>query len=276
MDDLTDVDTTTTTPVLNQVLKYDGTKFTPQLDTGSNTLAGLTDVNVTGVSNGKIISYLNGTWVLDDKSATGATVFTGLTDTPSTYTSQAGKFVKVATNETSLEFADVSVPDEFIDLTDTPANYTGSAGYFVKVKNDGTGLEFINQTFLQDITQENFTDLYDVAPVSGSNDTNFLYYDHPSTSFKWKAYELKNLEDVDALTSTNDQQIAYYNHATTSFKFRDYTLTQLLDVAGSIQADDEKVLYYDYGTNSYKWKALTLGQIIDVDTPVQGLSLIHI
>ena len=270
LDDLTDVDTTTTTPVLNQVLKYDGTKFTPQLDTGSNTLAGLTDVDVTSVSNGKIISYLNGTWVLDDKSATGATVFTGLTDTPSAYTSQAGKFVKVATNETSLEFADVSVPDEFIDLTDTPANYTGSAGFFVKVKNDGTGLEFINQTFLQNITQENFTDLYDVAPVSGSNDTNFLYYDHPSTSFKWKAYELKNLEDVDALTSTNDQQIAYYNHATTSFKFRDYTLTQLLDVAGSIQADDEKVLYYDYGTNSYKWKALTLGQIIDIDTPVQG------
>ena len=104
LDDITDVDTTTTTPLLNQVLKYDGTKFTPQLDTGQNTLAGLTDTDVAGVTNGKILSYLNGTWELDDPPLTGATTFTGLTDTPINFTSQGGKFVKVKSDGTQLVF----------------------------------------------------------------------------------------------------------------------------------------------------------------------------
>ena len=232
LDDLTDVDTTTTTPVLNQVLKYDGTNFTPQLDTGQNTLAGLTDTDVTGVSNGKILSYLNGTWELDDPPLTGATTITG--------------------------------------LNDTPANYTNAAGYFVKVKSDSTGIEFVSESFLTDITAENLTDLVDVTPVLSANNTDVLYYDHPSTSFKWKKFELKNLSDLDIPGSSENLQGLYYNHSTTSFKWRDYKLTALLDVASSVQADDEKVLYYDYPTNSYKWKALTISQITDVDTPVQN------
>ena len=232
LDDLTDVDTTTTTPVLNQVLKYDGTNFTPQLDTGQNTLAGLTDTDVTGVSNGKILSYLNGTWELDDPPLTGATTITG--------------------------------------LNDTPANYTNAAGYFVKVKSDSTGIEFVSESFLTDITAENLTDLIDVTPVLSANNTDIMYYDHPSTSFKWKKFELKNLSDLDIPGSSENLQGLYYNHSTTSFKWRDYKLTALLDVASSAQADDEKVLYYDYPTNSYKWKALTISQITDVDTPVQS------
>jgi|TARA_B110000263_G_C15311630_1_gene513720 hypothetical protein len=232
LDDLTDVDTTTTIPLLNQVLKYDGTKFTPQLDTGQNTLAGLTDTDVTGVSNGKILSYLNGTWELDDPPLQGATTITG--------------------------------------LTDTPANYTNAAGYFVKVKSNGTGIEFVSEALLTDITAENLTDLVDVTPALSTNNTDVLYYDHPSTSFKWTKYELKSLSDLDATGASENLQGLYYNHSTTSFKWRDYKLTALLDVAGSSQTDDENVLYYDYATNSYKWKALTISQITDVDTPIQG------
>jgi len=270
LDDLTDVDTTTTAPLLNQVLKYDGTKFTPQLDTGQNTLAGLTDTDVTGVTNGKILSYLNGTWELDDPPLTGATTFTGLNDTPANYTAQAGKFVKVKSDSTQLVFESVTIPDAFTELTDTPTNYSNAASYFVKVKSDSTGVEFVTHSFLTNISAENLTDLVDVTPVTSSNNEDFLYYDHPSTSFKWKKYEFKSLSDLDTPGAPQNLQALYYNHPTTSFKWRDYKLTALLDVASSLQADDEKVLYYDYSTNSYKWKELTLSQITDVDIPVQG------
>ena len=270
LDDLTDVDTTTTTPLLNQVLKYDGTNFTPQLDTGQNTLAGLTDTDVAGVTNGKILSYLNGTWELDDPPLTGATTFTGLNDTPANYTAQAGKFVKVKSDSTQLVFESVTIPDAFTELTDTPANYSNKAGYFVKVKSDSTGVEFVTHSFLTNISAENLTDLADVTPVTSSNNEDFLYYDHPSTSFKWKKYEFKSLSDLDTPGAPQNLQALYYNHPTTSFKWRDYKLTSLLDVASSVQADDEKVLYYDYATNSYKWKALTISQITDIDTPIQG------
>ena len=234
LDDFTDVDTTTTTPLLNQVLKYDGTKFTPQLDTGQNTLAGLTDTDVTGVTNGKIIKYLNGTWELDDPPLTGATTFTGLDDTP------------------------------------TGTELSNSANTFVKVKSDGSGLVFSGETYLQNITQENLIDLYDVTSVLSSNDTDVLYYDYASASFKWIDYKLASLIDTPTPGAVNDQNILYYNHSTTDYKFISYALTSLEDVDTVQQLDDNKVLYYNNATATFKWKTLTVSQITDIDLALQG------
>ncbi len=96
--------------------------------------------------------------------------FLSLTDTPSTFASQAGRFLAVNVAENALEFVTGATfpalagnegkyltvngtatgvewtapdfPDTFLELTDTPASYTGQANKIVRVNSTGTGLEF--------------------------------------------------------------------------------------------------------------------------------------
>ena len=234
LDDLQDVDLTTNTPINNQVLKYNGSKWVPFTDTGSNTIAGLTDTDTTNVTNGKILKYLNGTWIIDDPPASGATTFTGLSDTP------------------------------------TSSEMLNAANGFVKVKSDGTSLVISTETYLQNITQENFTDLYDVTPVTTINDNNVLYYDGSSGSYKWRDFTFRALLDTDTPAQNDDAKIVYYNHSTGSFKYKDYGLTFLDDVDGTTQLDDKKVLYYNNASGSYKWKTLKVSEITDIDPVFQG------
>lgn len=90
--------------------------------------------------------YCDGTNVLSvivgSGGGGGASTFTGLSDTPSAYTGQANKIVKVKADETGLEFDSATAPSVFTGLTDTPASYSGEAGKFVKVNIAETGLEF--------------------------------------------------------------------------------------------------------------------------------------
>jgi hypothetical protein len=105
----------------------------------------------------------------------GATAFTALTDTPSSYAGQAGRIVKVNPGATALEFANeaagfdptsnqtitgdwafgaevdfsaatvTGLPTSataFTDLTDTPSSLSGEGGKMVVVNSGGTALEF--------------------------------------------------------------------------------------------------------------------------------------
>lgn len=75
---------------------------------------------------------------------TDTDTFTGLTDTPSSYAAQAGKFLKVNAGATALEFVDEpSGVDTFVGLTDTPANFTSSAYKVAAVNSGETALEFV-------------------------------------------------------------------------------------------------------------------------------------
>ena len=74
-------------------------------------------MNVSGVSAGKILSW-NGSdyaWVDDQTGGGGgggSTTFTGLTDTPANFTSQAGKYLRVNAGATALEYVTLPVdPD---------------------------------------------------------------------------------------------------------------------------------------------------------------------
>ena len=74
-------------------------------------------LNVSGVSAGKILSW-NGSdyaWVDDQTGGGGgggSTTFTGLTDTPANFTSQAGKYLRVNAGATALEYVTLPVdPD---------------------------------------------------------------------------------------------------------------------------------------------------------------------
>ena len=74
-------------------------------------------MNVSGVSAGKILSW-NGSdyaWVDDQTGGGGgggSTTFTGLTDTPTNFTSQAGKYLRVNAGANALEYVTLPVdPD---------------------------------------------------------------------------------------------------------------------------------------------------------------------
>ena len=68
------------------------------------TLNDLTDVDTTGLADQDVLTYdsASGTWV----PAAVSTDFIGLTDTPASYSGQAGRFARVNSGETAVEFTD--------------------------------------------------------------------------------------------------------------------------------------------------------------------------
>lgn len=85
-------------------------------------------------------TYLDELTAADTRAVLGTKdSFTALDETPSSFSGEANKRVKVNTGETATEF----VPDTFSELEDTPANLAGSA-YKVPAVNSGeTALEFV-------------------------------------------------------------------------------------------------------------------------------------
>lgn len=71
----------------------------------------------------------------------GAASFLGMSDTPSSYSGQGGKYVRVNSGGTALEFA-VAI-DTFIGMTDTPSSYSGQEAKLVRVNGAGTALDFL-------------------------------------------------------------------------------------------------------------------------------------
>lgn len=120
----------------------------------------------------------------------GSSSFVALADTPSSYTNQGGKSVRVKSNEGGLEF----VSPTFLNLDDTPTVFTGAGGYLVRVKSNASGLEFVDSTT---VGRTKFKDLDDTPSaydngkivVSGSAGITFadnkvfggLFSDVPST-----------------------------------------------------------------------------------------------
>ena len=126
----------------SKIVQLDGSGKLPAVD-GSNltgvstatTLAALTDVDLTGIANDKIIKYnsTSSKWEIADDTAGGggASAFTGLSDTPANFTGGANKFVKVNAAGNALEYvADpgylTSVPAQsFASLTGKPTTIAG-------------------------------------------------------------------------------------------------------------------------------------------------------
>ena len=105
-------------------------------------------------------------------AAPGNTTFIADSDTPSSYSGQAGKFTAVNSAENALEFVDAATgpagpkgdkgdkgdpgqdgtdgtdgtnaPTTFTGLTDTPGNFTGQGGKHVAVNSGATALEFVD------------------------------------------------------------------------------------------------------------------------------------
>ena len=119
----------------------------PTLVTGLNALS---DVNTSGVADGKILKYQSSSSsfiIADDGGGGGggSSSFTGLSDTPANYGSAAGKTLKINSAGDAVEFVTVTTPaGNFAGLTDTPANFTGAASKTVKVNSAANALEFVD------------------------------------------------------------------------------------------------------------------------------------
>ena len=92
----------------------------PTLVTGLNALS---DVNTSGVADGKILKYdsSSSAFIIADDSggsgSGGASAFTGLSDTPANFGSAAGKTLKVNSAGNAVEFVTVSGSDVVDDTT---------------------------------------------------------------------------------------------------------------------------------------------------------------
>ena len=89
------------------------------------TLSALSDVNTTGVANGKILKYDSTTskFVIADDSgggSGGSSTFAGLSDTPVNFTGAAGKTLKVNSAGNAIEFVTVTTPTQDIVDDTTP------------------------------------------------------------------------------------------------------------------------------------------------------------
>ena len=133
-----------------KVLYYDhsSTSFKWKVDATGGSSYGNSDVdahlNQSNPTAGYVLSWNGSDYAWVDNGTTGATTFTGLTDTPANYTSSASRFVKVNSAGNGLEFvADpgylTSVPAQsFASLTGKP---TTIAGYGITDAYDNTDFD---------------------------------------------------------------------------------------------------------------------------------------
>ena len=91
-------------------------------------------------ANGRILEVQEGVLVFGDAPEGGASAFTGLSDTPSAYTGEGEKLVRVNAGETGLEFVEAAAGGATTlgDLTDVDT--TGASTGDV-LTYDGTGWE---------------------------------------------------------------------------------------------------------------------------------------
>lgn len=82
-----------------------------------------------------------------DAGSSGVTEFIKLNDTPASYASETGKFLRVNATEDGIEFVVASITTDFLSLTDTPSSYTGDGGKIAAVNTGETSLEFVDRFF---------------------------------------------------------------------------------------------------------------------------------
>jgi hypothetical protein len=188
--------------------------------TSTGVLSSHTDVHTTAATDGQVLKWDNGNTRWAPADDT---------DTDTIYTSFDSDFdTRIGTKSTT-------------DLSE------GTNLYYTDVRADAR------------IALAGLTTLTDVDAVVAGDDGKILYYDHGTTSFKWKADATGGggPADTDALSegSTN----LYYTNARADARIGLANLFDLTDVASVVAGDDNKVLFYEHSSTSFKWK-------VDADT----------
>jgi len=149
------------------------------VSSGASLLTDLSDVDVVGdpPSSGDVLKFDGTNWV---PGAFSSSSFLGLTDTPSAYTSQGSKLVRVNSGATAVEFV---APATNI-LGDFPSYSALTAGRILAVNLTGTGLEYISPSDAGLITMASITD---VEISSGLEDGAVLTYNEAGGIFEFLA-----------------------------------------------------------------------------------------
>jgi hypothetical protein len=138
----------------------------------SSELIGFNDTGLTYISGSTLKDAIDSIDAQLASLASGAYSFLGLTDTPSAYTGQAGKVVKVNATEDGLEFGTGGGGSgTFIGLTDVPASYTGQSLKAVRVNSGETALEFYTLS------------INSLLPSQSGNSGKYLTTDGTNTSW---------------------------------------------------------------------------------------------
>jgi hypothetical protein len=184
IDDLSDVDTSSTAPNTGQTLKWDGTNWVPADDNDTTYTAGtglalngtefslnaginlLTDVDTatTAPTTGQALKWDGTNWTPQDDNNTvdslndiGDVTITSVSD---------NQIITWDANNSTWVNSDLptGVDGTFIGLTDTPSAYnSGDAGKFLRVNSAEDGVEF-NTAVINDMTD---VDTVSTAPSDG-------------------------------------------------------------------------------------------------------------
>ena len=174
--DLSDVDTTSAAPTSGQVLKWNGTNWVPandidtQLSLASASIDDLGDVDITSTAptNGQALVWDGTNFIPGDVAVD--TTFVGLTDSPASYTGNAGRVVKVNSSADGVDFGDIVVgatTREYFTGNGSTTDYTltnayaGENGFLVFV--DG-----VVQKVSEDYTYSGTTLSFNTAPVNSA------------------------------------------------------------------------------------------------------------
>ena len=266
-------------PVTDHGLITDGNVITGSSGVTTTTLQALTNVNfasVSGAIDGNVLVY--------DASAsewkagvvttnggvvnTGVTTFGALSDTPANFTGHAGKYVKVNSGESGVEFDTLTTDDlsegtsKFYtdsrfdtrlsakstdDLTEGSSNF-----YYTDTKVDGrialnvgANLNLGSKTtdhLAEGSTNEYFTTFRANAAIDTRIPQKFIY----------------DLKNVDTPTSNDDQNVLFYDHSSTRFKWG-----QLNDTADLPEGTN---LYFTNARADARISAASINALSDVDT----------
>ena len=215
IDDLSDVDTTTAAPSTGQALKWNGTNWIP----------------------GTIVEYTDEQ--VDDRVDALITDGTGIN---TTYNDSAG---------TLTVDVDVGITASKIVQLDTYAKLPAIDGSQLINLPSGT---------------TTLTGLTDVDAVVAGDDGKLLYYDHSTTSFKWKVDD----DTPAGYNNTNwDTAYGWGDHGGVGYLTGVGGLTSHTDVDAVVAGDDGKIIYYDHSTTSFKWK-VDAGGPADTDALPEG------
>jgi hypothetical protein len=218
-------------------------------------------------ANGQYLSLVSGlpAWVT---LPGGITTFTGLSDTPSSYSGQGTKAVRVNSGATGLEFVDFPAGvTNFLNLTDTPSSFSGQGGKHLKVNGAANAVEFVDIP-VQDngsniVTQPTAIDFTGVG-VTVTNDGGKASINIPGVAsglVDWK----ESVLDKDLTTSPVGVEGARYIIAGTGGDWSTFTIDDMVTYTSgnweketpeegtAAWVEDEDTLYVHNGTGWVKF-----------------------
>ena len=170
----------------------------------ASSINALSDVDTSGIANDKILKYQSSSskWIIADDTAGGggSATFTGLSDSPANYSSAGGKFVKVNSGATALEFSTVTTDN----ITEGSSNlYHTSARSIAAVVGSNLDMGSNNITTTGKILYSNLYSAEGDLPSASTYHGMFAHVHGTGKAYFSHASAWKKLLDESSSTTAN-------------------------------------------------------------------------